>query len=391
MRPILPLIVASVVAAVSPLDGRAGAIDPSLQQAPPQAEPGASHSTAKAGPVVVIRLNGDLVASRLVPRLRDELNAAADAKAGLVVLTIEGYRWRAEVVRALADVVSQSKVPVAALLGPSSPLGGGQTLVALAASHCWISTLASIKVEPSDEVVIPPAAGVAITPEPSAAADIVMRHKLPEGMASVLLAPTTPTYAMWENGPEQPVTLHEGDPPAKGVAVVRKETSGIKTRISSNDAVRLGIAKATANDPGAVLRGMQVKATSVVTRLVTEDLAARKADLHAQLTAARTLTSQATDRLTSVPKGDDPADADKRRKAGQAAAATCVRAQEALAKAEALAKDYPELLAEPPPGTSNVGMTAEGSVKAWVAAFKDAQGDVSKAAERAARAAETKR
>jgi hypothetical protein len=384
MRSPLPIIVASLIMGASSLNALAQHTP--IQPAPPAApQPG-----VRAVPIVVVRLNGDLVATRLVGRLREELDGAAANNAELVVLSIEGYRWRANVVRALADVVSASKVPVAALLGPSSPLGGGQTLVALAANSCWISAMASIKCEPADEVVIPAVAGTAITPEPSPAADIVTRHGLPAGMGAVLLAPTTPTYATWE-GSERVVTLHEGTPPANGVALVSRETSGIRTRISSDQAVRLGIAKASAMDPGAVLRGLSLRASTVVTRLVAEDLAARKAELHTQLTAARTLTSQASDRLSSTPKGDDPADQDKRRKAGQSAVLTCQRAAEALGKAEAVAKDYAELLVEPPPGTTAVGITPEGSVKAWVAAFKDAQGDLAKVAERAARAAETKR
>jgi len=389
----LRILVASVLAAAVPMS--VGAHAPVRVEAPVQhAPPTPATTPLRSAPIVVIRLTGDLVAVRLVSRLREELDAAAAAKAELVVLTLEGYRWRAEVVRALADAVKASTVPVAALLGPASPVGGGQTLVALAGTTCWISVLTSIKSDAKDEVVMPAVVGASLGPEPSPAAEIVARRGLPASMAAVLLAPATPVYAAWE-GSDHVLTLHDGAAPANAagnpVSLVMIEPSGPRARISSDTAVRLGIARATARDPGEVLRALSLRASSVTTRVVSEDLAARKVELHAALAGVRTLTSQAADRLTATPRGDDPADQDKRRKAGQASLSTLQHAIVAIARAEALAKDYPELLVEAPPGTSAVGMTPEGAVKAWHAAFKDAQADLAKAAERAARAAEPKR
>jgi hypothetical protein len=354
----------------------------------------------RTAPVVVVRLTGDLVARHLIARLRDELAAAAQAKAELVVLSIEGRRFRPDVARGLADVVATSPVPVAALLGPGSPVGGGQALVGLGASTCWISARTQIECEAADVLATPPDVNAAVAPEPTPAPDLLTKRGLPAELAGVLLAPAKPMYAAWhqdEPGSTPVVTLHEGaaglgaGTPGGPVNLVTVERTGPRTLISSDTAVRLGVARSIAGDPGQVLRQLGLRGSSVTTKLLTEDLTKRRAEMQAEVAAARSLIGQALDRLGALPKGDDPADQDKRRRGGSAAVTSLQHAGEAIARAEALAKNYPELLGEPPAGTSTVGMTPEGAVKAWYAEFKDVRGDLTKAAERAARAADPKR
>ncbi len=383
--------------------GAGGAIAQSEPVTAPPAPPSPS-SPDPAGtrvvPVVVIKLTGDLACGRLVARLREELEAAAAAKAELVVLSIEGRRWREDVARGLADVVMASPVPVAALLGPGGagalggPVGGGQALVAIAARTCWMAPRATIETFAGDEILIASAAGAAVVPEPSDAVDIVARRNLPTDLAGALLHPATPLHATWE-GPERILTLHDTTAPADGaggaVNLVTVNSTGARGRFIPDVAVRLRMVSGTAADPGQVMRAETVRARNLTQRLVFEDLGRRRTELIGALTTARTLTSQALDRVSASPRGDDPANQAKRRKNGQAALITLQKSADALARAESIAKEFPELLVEPPPGTSVVGVTPESSVRAWVSTFKDAQRDLAKAGERAARAAETER
>jgi hypothetical protein len=370
----------------------AQSVAPARQAPAPPESPG-----VRVLPVYSVRLTGDLVAKRLIERLREQLDAAGTAKAELVVLTIEGRRWRPEVARALADVVKASPVPVAALLGPGATVGGGQVLVALGASTCWIAPGTTIRTEPGDEVAVPPVAGSVVTPEPTGATEIVTKDFLPLALAEVLLAPVTPMYAAWES-PERTLTVLEGaapagpgDPSSAAVALVTVERGAARTAISAESAVRLGIAKGLAVDAGQVLRALSLRGATTATHPVSDDLPARKTELHAAVASIRTLTSQASDRVSGSPKGDDPQDRDKRRRNGLSAVSICKRAGEELIKAEALAKDYPELLVEPAPESSSVGTTPESAVKSWQALFKDLRGDLSRVAGRAATAADAKR
>ncbi|MFM9997108.1 MAG: hypothetical protein ACKVU4_15070 [Phycisphaerales bacterium] len=101
-----------------------------------------------------LKVSGDLDSDELVRGFAAELARAADANAGMILIELDGNRSRPDVVRAMARLVAESPVRVAAYLSDprDKTVGVGQAIVGLLGSSCLIAPETRLRTLPGDDL-----------------------------------------------------------------------------------------------------------------------------------------------------------------------------------------------------------------------------------------------
>lgn len=366
--------------------------------------------------VLQLRIHGDLDNARLV---RDVATALGEPRAEgfeLVVLEVSAQRWRTDVLAQLLAVFSAAKVGAARgevesegdrvrlvtwLNTEAARVSTAGAVLAIVSHAAYATSRLEIVHDPGDEVrnLAPPetdwgsheqAVRAAVWSRLSArGSDVLLAAAIPSPQQALWLVPRGPD----ESGPKLKVTDREpasadgrsGDVVRLTTAVTAMGAGVFRLKVSAEMLGQLGLVQASARELGQILAAEQVASRQTVRREVRSGLdAARKrlTDDFAGIDEARHRMDQTLDEAERA-KGQEAAR--KRARAGLSAASLADESLRRLMACERLTEDYPELLRDPPPGQTSVGVAEQRLAWVWSQAFQSRREELAELRARADR------
>lgn len=353
--------------------------------------------------IVHIKLRGDLDCTRLTSDLQSTLRKAREDSAEVLLLELDGNRWRGDVLLGMAQSLSSTsregmKLWVLLADALDNRIGSGQAALGLLADRCYLHPKAQILFDPGDDLreLAPDGTGFEqIDHDLQGLLWAAARERGRDGLLAALLP--TPRQQVWAlRGAEGPFDRLTGSTPesdASALALSSPATESpqgdaFQLRLSTEAAVGIGIASAQARDLGHVFALERVAPRPLIRReLVSALPEARKtlADRWSQVDAVRRRIDKALDEAERLRGHDSP-----RRKliAGRESLAPLVEASARLSQIETLLTDYPELLRAAPPGTTSIELTPQRLSRAWFESLQDRRDNLADLKARAERLAE---
>lgn len=356
----------------------------------PAASPGAA---ARRGKVVHLQIKGDLDSMKLVREFSAELASADQSGIALLLIELDGNRWRADVVWGLVQAARAVGAPTAAWLADpkDNRVGTGQALVAVLAStagaECWLAPKTAIVLDPGDDLraqapeetdwerVDRELSGAAWTALKARNADTELAATLltPGAAGPVwVVVPTddTPPRLTGErpvgDAARQARRLVSVMPGASGAAAA----DSAHVEIPADLALRLPIAAGTARGPGEILTRHGSAAQPRVSRSIQSGLGAARRQVEQDATKIDRALESADQRLRDLPRPSDPDYTIRKRRAGNDTLPLLNDAQVALEQCERIIAEYPELLKATAPGRTPVGEDPKLAKMSWRLSFQ---------------------
>jgi hypothetical protein len=340
--------------------------------------------------VHAIQFHGDLDNSDIARLIGAEIASANDAGAGLIVMSLDGHRWRTDVVATIADFMAASSAPVVVLLSDPKDhrVGAGEAALGLCASSCWIDPKTTIRSGPTDDrrELAPRGADFdKAERQLTAAAAIGQQARGADTrLPGLLIAPAASMIAQRpDNGGPwllAPGFVHDSSLPQGAITVAEVKTGdqGVAVNITAQCAVDLRIARATAPSVGDALAGENIAARPLVQKAISSGFEGARPDLsHAFEQLDRTLDN-AEHTLVVDPK-------DKRKntdplyhQAGRDAMELTNKAEEEVDAAEKLTQRFPELLRQPAYGQANIARASADHETEWRKVFQKRKDRIAK-------------
>lgn len=393
--PVLTLLSLLCAMAASPAAKGSPALVQTTQHAAPTTPPGTSARPVSARKVLHLHVRGDLDSLRLAREFAETLAAARAEGVEVVLLEISGDRWRADVVHAMSKALREAPSPgspphansrrVLALLDDEVDrrVGFGQAALAMLADACTLTPRTNIMFEASDDLrstaspetdwerVDRELQGMIYLAAKDRQADVLLAALLPRPSGPLWAAPAADPALPWRlttNRPEH----------ASATLLVPAEVEGRLARIQVNGtlAVHLGITTCQAKDVGQLLASQDLRARPILRRELVSGLNDARTRLNR-------LVQQLDDGLRAV--SIDLAQAGKlrgqdaprqKREAGDRSGRAITEAERRLLDAEAVMTDYPELLADLPPGRTPIGQDPEKHPMLWRWRFQDLRNEI---------------
>lgn len=397
----------------------AGAVLGAAVHAPPDAPVETSRAAAPVPPklkVLHLRLLGDLTHVRVARDFAAAISSCHDDGVDAIVLEINGNRWRSDVLLQMARACIDAKLMPA----PGSALekeraaprlivwlndpaddrvSSAAATFALFAQAAYVGPKLEVAHDPSDESrdLAPPDVDWARIEEDLRA---IVWNRLSARSGDLLLSAALPAphQPLWlvcgSQDQDSPLRVTDREP-AAGSSVVRLASTiageagdRLRLRLNADSMVRLGIARGQARDIGQILAAERITARQTIRREVRSELASVRATLNSEFAAIDTARERADKTLDEAERlrGHDA----KRRqaRAGEAALELCDEALKKLLACESVTGDYPELLRNPPPGQTGVGLTEQRLTLYWSTAFQSRRQGIADLRARATRCIE---
>ncbi len=308
-----------------------------------------------AGPVVHIKITGDLDCDRLAADFAASLDAAERDGAALIVVEMDGDRWRTDVVWAMGKRVRSSTARVAAFLHDPAGrrVGTGQLMLGMLAGSCWISERTRVVGAAADDrrdLAPETTDWERVERELTGALWLAIQERAGDPQLGTLLA--RPTDAAWGVREESGGTRITTSAPATAADaipfIVADPAGGMRVDMPGELCVRLKAA-GEASSVARVVHGAGggTGASRSRTQLVSA-LADKPREWTAIMEQTRVTLRRIERDLTlrSTDLGRRPTDADYRR-AGDRARRDLDTADSLVAGADRLLGAYPELLRGP--------------------------------------------
>ncbi|MBX3359220.1 MAG: hypothetical protein KF745_12425 [Phycisphaeraceae bacterium] len=367
-----------------------GVDDPETPTATTPATPG--RMSPRRARVWHLRVLGDLDCARLVRDVSELVNKAESDGATMLILELDGDRSSPDVVWSIAQSIRSSAIPTHAFLADSreSRVGTGQAALALIAAGrggaCWILPGTSISRRDGDD----------LRPDEPDDMDFERINRELQGsawarlkdrgidteVASVLLSPASagPAWALPAEPPGAPWRITSIRPPANETQAVR-----IVTVVPTASKESSGASQAGVEIPYEVVRalGLASEARSVgeigvksglgryttVTHEVRSGLSAARKRVEGDAAKVDAVLAQADQVLRDIPSVSRADYAFRKARAGKDALALLANVQPVIDRTERLMVDYPELLRNPVPGRTIVGVTSGSLKTTWRISF----------------------
>ncbi|MFN7022195.1 MAG: hypothetical protein ACK4WH_12830 [Phycisphaerales bacterium] len=353
--------------------------------------------------VLHLKLKGDLDSLKMV---EDAERAVAQARADgveLVLLELNGDRWRGDVVLGLMPVVRPDGVRTVVWLNDAldGRVGSGQAALGLTASACYIGPKTEVVYKPVQDLREQAPANVDWEHvEDQVRGTLWGRLTSPERLRSPLLAaalpwPRQPLWAVLDRAPGLPgaraeridATAPSAAEAGRSVALTSgsAERGGLRLRLDPALAVSTGVAEAACREVGQVLAQERIIPQPLLRAEVTSGLNEARQRLAKDL-ATLDRSAELMDKALDEAERWRGMDAAKRKtRVGKDTLASVEDAAKLLGSIESLVGGYPELLRAAPPGTSTVELTPQRLSAAWHNAFQNRKDRIAELRARAVR------
>lgn len=319
----------------------------------PESTPPAPARPAPVHKLWHLKVSGDLDCDRLARDFAAEMARASDANAGLILIELDGDRSRPDVVRAMARVVQESPVRVAAYLTDprDKSVGVGQAMVGLFASECLVAPDVRLRHAPADDLRGLAPEDTAWEPIEQDLADALRTMIEPRGLdaqlAELLVRPTI--GAWWARSPE-PAHIENAPAPGATPFVFMGPRGLERIEIDAELAVALGLAGGPSPSLARALPGLGVVTGASRQRSeVASGLGAAEKRLVRAIDEVRIAVERVEESLrVSYTKLDRRPQAHDYRRAGEDALRHIADTERSLAAALKLTEEYPELLRDRP-------------------------------------------
>ncbi len=341
----------------------AEAVRPPLANAPALAasrvDPPIERAPGRAGPALHLRLSGDLDSMACVERLRVRLDEARADRAALLVLEIDANRTRPDVLLALADAIRAAEIPTVGFLIDERDRRVSPTALALALAV-------------GDRVAIDPQTAI--------------RHERGDWRDDLLPEDIAPPEAIEEfrMAVQRALAAREIDPTLANAWLPDLDAAPTEA-IDPGALAAVGIDAVIADSVSRVARAVGHRASIPRAEVIDSALEPARAQVDQLLTFADSAleeTRRGLDLRNQRPDQREVSVHDHRR-AGSAALDRLALASEGVDRAEALLREYPELLLAAPPGRTDVGTTRYTLRSAWRKRLDDLREDIEYWRERA--------
>lgn len=358
------------------------------------------HPAPKASKVWHIHIKGDLDSMRLVRDFSAELAKAEEGGAGMLMLELDGNRWRADVVWGIVQAARGLGVPTAAWLNDPKDgrVGTGEAIVGILAAakggECRVAPKLEISLEPGDDLRSQAPDGTdweRVDRELSGAAWTAMKERGADTeLGPALLAPGS-AGSVWaiegDGGPMRLTTTRPtGEVAAKAQRVVMvmpgasgtEASAGAKIEISAELAERLRLVRGVARGPVELLSQNGNAALPRVTKEIQSGLAAARKQVEQDAAKIDRAMEQADHAMHDLPRPSEPDYLVRKRKSGKDAIPLLEDAQAVLEQTEKVVVDYPELLKATAPGKTPVGEDPKLVRLTWRTSFQQRRDDLAK-------------
>ena len=319
-----------------------------------------------AGPVVHLRVSGDLEAAKDAAAIKSALGESCKQHSPLIVLELSGNRARLDLVRDVGDAIRKSPTPIAVFLAdPQDKLvGPGQLCLALLAGSCAVEPTTAVRGIPGETPL------ASLAPEDTAWSAITAElyewmqrahPTLPEGLAPGLVSPTRALWMKIDAGKPVLVTERAG---AEASPVITDVRGTPQVSLDSKTIARLGLCEPAPHWSALVTKAGV--ATAARTERTLEIGLAQPASrvppilsrIDYDLDALKPILKLAWPRPKKVA-------ADTYRAAAAKARPKLDDANAAMTQLEQILLDYPELLRRPAPDQTEIGAKPSTYTARW--------------------------
>lgn len=349
--------------------------------------PAHAQAPRKAGTVRHVELAGDLDSMRIVGRLDEEITSAARAGAGLILLELDGDRWRSDVVWSAAQKVRESPIPFAVYLSDTADrtIGAGQLALGLLAADCFVEPGTTVREAPGNDLrdLVPEETDIEqVTRELSGALYTRLTElSAPADLADVLVhlgagMPQPLLWVLYEPASQSPARLVREDPVeivpgTRNIQIVGRAFDGTaRLNIPAEVGVRMHVYRSSQASPGAMGAALGFRGGIKSRVRLSSGLSEARRQAGDDFEDLDTLFERVKTLLDLPDPPDAAVSPDRYRRAGRSALEEVETGRSFLARAEKSLADYPELLRAPAPGQTSVGGTPSVFASRWRSAVQ---------------------
>lgn len=346
--------------------------------------------------VAHVRILGDLDSAHLLAASQASLAKARDDGAEAIVLELNARRWRTDILLGLARALrpegwqGRTVVLIAPSLDHTSPLALAS--LGLTADACFLAPRAKFIHDPADELAafLPEDTdpdslerdlrGLAWTSLQSRSGDALLTTLVPRPTAALFLATSGGEVRLATEPPHN--TSHE--------PLIRPASSNQKQSLDAQTSQRIGLITGQARSTSECLSKCLIRPRKTLRFEIVSQLALQRERFSRELAdidQAKRRAKGAIDAVYSLKALDQVA---RQRRVGSEQLFPLKAALDRLEATERIAIDYPELLREVPPGTTEIGQDTRAISFAWKSYFQFRRNDLAALLDKAATLSEKK-
>jgi len=340
--------------------------------------------------VTQIDVRGDLDSRRLARRVRDALDAASSSDH--IVLRLDADRWRLDVVWMIALAMRDSPAPVSVFLDDprDARVGLGALLLAVIANRSMVSPGTRVASGPDENLrrLAPEETDWdRIEREMSGLMWVALENRgLRPEIGDLLIRGAASLWVVDRGAGAGPIVSLEPPPERDARRIVDAAPDGaVRVEVSGALCRRLGLVDHRAGSVREALLAEGVARPRLEKTVLTSELAESRRRVFDLLAGSDRLihrTERVFERVRRPPD-DRVVPRSAYHEAARAANRLIARARRALAEAEHLFEEHPELVHLPAPEGTSVGRTRRGNASDWRWTFINRKRDLDRLADRA--------
>ncbi|MCB9845789.1 MAG: hypothetical protein H6811_07395 [Phycisphaeraceae bacterium] len=352
-----------------------------------------SNGTTASGREAILHLTiaGDLDSIALARETTDALVATTNTD--MVILELDGNRWRSDVLWMLGSAIRDCSAPVVVLLRDPKDkrVGLGQLVLGLLATSCVIDPGTHVESDESGDrrSLIPEQTDMErVERELSGMVWVKLRHRGHRGelAESMLRSAGSAWIVDPPDGPPEIVLEPPTDPSAPRFIDVRADGT-VHVSIDADTLAALRLVDDCLPDARRLIAAYGPSSGRIERRELKSQLGHARDELDSVLRAADDATHGVERELDRVdhPPDDRVVPASAYREAGRAGLNRLAAARSLVEQAERLFDSHPELLRTPAPAGTPVGRTSERNTADWRLVFLDRRRTIERLEDRARR------
>lgn len=330
-----------------------------------------------------IVISGDLDSIKLVSDIAAAVAQARQDGSDLFLLELNGRRWRADLILAIARIFRSESSPsqcVVYLNPRDQSISSGHAALALIADAAFLTPGSHIRFDTPDDLwplSTPDVDRDTVDRDLRALMSNILQDRKADPLALTLFPrPSCPLVLIDSDGLQKLSPVSTPGTKIIPITTASSNSQSLRFDLDTERALALGIISGTARSPADALTQLGVRAKRLSRIDCASTLPAARERLLADVEFINGTRRRAQGAIDAVYRLRTAESVSKQRRTGADQSAPLAAALKRIESLEALVQDYPELLRTPPPGTTHIAQNSESIATAWRTFFQSRRSDL---------------